>query len=30
LTIDLVRKSFEKGINFFDTAESYGAGSAEI
>lgn len=28
-TINMIKKSYELGINFFDTAEAYGLGEAE-
>ena len=28
-SLELVKKAFELGINFFDTAEAYGYGEAE-
>ena len=30
ITIDAVKRCFDYGVNFFDTAEIYGAGNAEI
>ena len=30
MTVDTVKRCFEHGVNFFDTAEIYGAGNAEI
>lgn len=29
-TIDCVKRAYELGINFFDTAEVYGSGEAEV
>jgi aryl-alcohol dehydrogenase-like predicted oxidoreductase len=30
LTVESVKKCLEYGVNFFDTAEFYGSGAAEI